>query len=146
MSIIKQFRNTSSFMSFVVIVVTVATAVVAMLILAPPAGSTPGKVINVGSEVRRAVPAQYHIETGAIPSRIDRSIAAWNCCRIVARISSQNPGISDSSRTHRAKEPQYQPTRDRYRGELMLQIGVVLALGYVAFLAIWIWATRLRPR
>lgn len=133
-------------MSFVVVAVTVAAAVIAVLILAPPAGSTPGKVVSAGSEVRRAVPGQYHIGTGAIPSWIDRSIGDWNCCRIAVQISSQNAGISDSSRNQRAKEPQYQPTRDRYQGELMLQIGVVLALGYVAFLAIWIWATRFRPR
>jgi hypothetical protein len=29
---------------------------------------------------------------------------------------------------------------------LMLEIGLVLGLAYLAFLAVWIWATRLRPR
>jgi hypothetical protein len=29
---------------------------------------------------------------------------------------------------------------------LMLEIGLVLGLAYLAFLAFWMWATRLRPR
>jgi hypothetical protein len=129
-----------------VVVSTVAAALVWPLILAPPAGSTPVSVVNAGSGGRGAVPGQYQIATGAIPPQIDRSIVGQNCCRIVTQVSSQQAGIGDSGRNQRAKDPQYQPPRSRYQGDFMLQIGVVLALGYLAFLAIWIWATRFRPR
>jgi hypothetical protein len=41
---------------------------------------------------------------------------------------------------------QYQPSGSRDRdGELMLRVGALLGMGYIAFLAVWIWATRLRP-
>jgi hypothetical protein len=129
------------------VVASTATAAVAVVgFLAPPAGSTPGKAVSADSDARRAVPRQYQIGTRAIPSPIDRSIVRRNCCLIAAQISGQNEGIGESDRNRRANEPQYQPARSRYQGELMLQIGVVLALAYVAFLAIWIWATRLRTR
>jgi hypothetical protein len=40
-----------------------------------------------------------------------------------------------------------QPARPRPGDTaLMLEIGLLLGLAYLAFLAFWIWATRLRPR
>ena len=37
------------------------------------------------------------------------------------------------------------PASGQYQSdELMLQIGLVLGMAYLAFLAIWVWATRLR--
>jgi hypothetical protein len=43
-----------------------------------------------------------------------------------------------------AEEPQYQPRKGRYR--LLIGLGVVLGGLYVAFLGLWYWATRIRPR
>jgi hypothetical protein len=45
-----------------------------------------------------------------------------------------------------AENGQYQADRRQYqREELMLRTGLVLGMTYLAFVAIWIWATRLRP-
>jgi hypothetical protein len=45
-----------------------------------------------------------------------------------------------------AENGQYQADPGQYqREELMLRIGLVLGMTYLAFVAIWIWATRLRP-
>jgi hypothetical protein len=44
-----------------------------------------------------------------------------------------------------AEERQYQlPVAEYQRQKLMLEIGAVLGLLYIAFLATWIWATRFR--
>jgi hypothetical protein len=146
LSVIKLFGSTSSFLPFLIVATTVPVAATMPLIVAPPAGSAPAKVVNAGSGERAAVPRQYHIAARAIPPRIDRPIIHGNCCRIAARISGQNEGIGDSGRNQGTKDPQYQSARSGHADERMLQIGVVLALGYLAFLAIWIWATRFRPR
>jgi hypothetical protein len=45
-----------------------------------------------------------------------------------------------------AEHAQYQANPGQYqREELMLRIGLVLGMTYLAFVTIWIWATRLRP-
>jgi len=41
-------------------------------------------------------------------------------------------------------EGQYQPQKGRYR--LLIGLAVVLGAVYVGFLAVWYWATRIRPR
>jgi hypothetical protein len=114
--------------------------------LAPAAGFPAPRVIGAESPLPGAVPRQYQIEVRAISRRIGLSIIDWNCCRIGAQISNQNAGGADPDGNPRAKEGQYQPVSGGDEAdELMLRVGGVLGLGYLAFLAIWIWATRLRP-
>jgi hypothetical protein len=114
--------------------------------LAPAAGFPAPRVIGAESPLLRPVPRQYQIEVGAISRRIGLSINDWNCCWIGAQISSQNAGNADPDGNPRAKEGQYQPVSGGDEpDELMLRVGGVLGLGYLAFLAIWIWATRFRP-
>jgi hypothetical protein len=77
------------------------------------------------------------------------SIALWNCCQIDRLISVRNAGNrqADQSRlARRAENARYQAFSRQYQDkELMLQIGLLLGMAYLAFLAIWVWATRLRP-
>jgi hypothetical protein len=45
-----------------------------------------------------------------------------------------------------AENGQYQAGPRQYqREDFMVRIGLVLGMTYLAFVAIWIWATRLRP-
>jgi hypothetical protein len=64
-------------------------------------------------------------------------------------ISYQSRGGAQPEQRERlglAKNAQYQADPRQYQDdELMLRIGLVLGMTYLAFLAIWIWATRLRP-
>lgn len=70
----------------------------------------------------------------------------WNCCQIAYRTSSQQSGSGEPVRDRAAEEAQYQPSGSQDRdGELMLRVGALLGMVYIAFLAVWIWATRLRP-
>lgn len=93
-----------------------------------------------------AVPGQYHGGTDAISAQIAFSIADWNCCSIVPQISRKSVAVGSQDRPTKEKQAQYQPAPPQYQGDrLMLRIGVLLGLAYVAFLAIWIWATRFRP-
>ena len=45
------------------------------------------------------------------------------------------------------RRPDLVSTRPTPRlGRLMLQLGAFLGVVYVVFLAVWVWATRFRPR
>ena len=77
------------------------------------------------------------------------SIAVWNCCQIARLISVRNAESRQSDQSQlasRAENARYQAVPRQYQdNELMLQIGLLLGMAYLAFLAIWVWATRLRP-
>jgi hypothetical protein len=94
---------------------------------------------------RTSVPRQYQ----AVSPKMTSPIAAWNCCQIARLISAQNAGsrqAEQSQLARRAENARYQAVSRQYQdNELMLQIGLLLGVAYLAFLAVWIWATRLRP-
>jgi hypothetical protein len=98
---------------------------------------------------KRAVPLQYHKTTPAVSPRKAASITVWKCCQIVQAISHQTARDDRTEQSNQARGAQngrLEPTLGQYQGdELMIQIGLVLGMAYLAFLAIWIWATRLRP-
>ena len=98
---------------------------------------------------KRAVPLQYHNTTPAVSPRKAASIAVWKCCQIAQTISDQtvrDGRAAQSNQAQGAQNGRFEATLGQYQGdELMLQIGLVLGMAYLAFLAIWIWATRLRP-
>jgi hypothetical protein len=98
---------------------------------------------------KRAVPPQYHDITSTVSSKKAASISVWKCCQVAQPISHQTSRDGRSEQSNQAREPQngaFEPVAGQYQGdELMLQIGLVLGMAYLAFLAIWIWATRLRP-
>ena len=121
-------------------------------ILAPPAAFLAPKAAGAEPESHsrspraapaegHAVPRQYHRGTPAISASIGPQIVYWNGFQIVARNS-----VKDAARpAERRKQTQYQRDSRRYQDhELMLQIGAVLGVAYLVFLAIWIWATRFR--
>jgi hypothetical protein len=91
--------------------------------------------------------------------RRSRRISASNCSRITAPIPVQNcsaksPGIvADRQqsrwiqfRVERAAPARPEGAEVRSDTKLMLQIGGLLGLVYGVFLALWLWATRVRPR
>jgi hypothetical protein len=94
---------------------------------------------------KASVPRQYQ----AVSSKMTASIAVWNCCRIARLISVRNAASRQADRSQlarRAENARYQAVSRQYQDkELMLQIGLLLGMAYLAFLAIWVWATRLRP-
>jgi hypothetical protein len=122
-------------------------------ILAPPAAFLAPKAAGVGSESHsrspraapaeeHAVPRQYHHGPPAISASIASQIVYWNSFQILT----QNPVQNPTDRAGGRKEAQYQRDSRQYQDdELMLQIGAVLGIAYLVFLAVWIWATRFRP-
>ncbi len=98
---------------------------------------------------KRAVPLQYHKTTLAVSPQKAASITVWKCCQIAQTIShetARDGRTEQSIQARGAQNGRFEPTLGQYQGdELMLQIGLVLGMAYLAFLAIWIWATRLRP-
>lgn len=116
--------------------------------LATAGGSTSHRPSAIPA-IKRAVPRQYHGRTQAVSADITRPIGRWNCCQIGQPISHQAAGGVQSNGykpARQAENPQYQSNSGQYQDdELMLQIGIVLGLAYLGFLAIWFWATRLRP-
>lgn len=102
-----------------------------------------------------------------IPTQMCRSIASQIAIEnSVEPMSYLRPEVR-SERHWRGKAAQYHPRRARYQASpidaavaesgqpagpgrrdtaLMVKIGLLLGLAYVAFLALWIWATRVRPR
>ena len=85
----------------------------------------------------------------AVSPKMTSSIAVWNCCQIVRLISVRNAAGRQADQAQLARSAEnagYQAVSRQYQdNELMLQIGLLLGLAYLAFLAIWVWATRLRP-
>jgi hypothetical protein len=93
-----------------------------------------------------SVSRQYHEITPAILPSFRRPIAHWKCCYISARISKDDRGETTSGGSGGGSKEQYQPAPSQYQDDdRMLEIGAVLGMAYLAFLAIWIWATRFRP-
>lgn len=122
-------------------------------ISAPPAAFLAPMAAGVGQESHsrssravpaeeHAVPRQYHRRTHAISVSIGSQIVYWNQFQIAAQNSSENA----ADRAEARKQAQYQRDSGQYQDdELMLQIGAVLGIAYLVFLAVWIWATRFRP-
>jgi hypothetical protein len=110
--------------------------------------ASPGKSPLIAAE-KQPVPKQYHGRTQPVSPDITHSIGRRTCCQITLPISHQTAAAAHSEESERARQaenPQYQSSSGQYQdGELMLQIGIVLGLAYLAFLTIWFWATRLRP-
>jgi hypothetical protein len=86
-------------------------------------------------------------------------ISGSNCVQIATSIPVQNCSsnspdtVADRQQSRRIQfhVERAAPSRpegadDRRNTKLMLQIGGLLGLVYGVFLAIWLWATRLRPR
>jgi hypothetical protein len=150
-------RRSFSILLAILVIAAVWTPVAAAKNSAFHAGSKGLQVLSpaVGIESRspRGSPAQYHLIlrqyheiSGAIPRQIARSIGAWKCCSIFAQISRQGASEPRPAQSPSEKSAQYQRTSGQYQDDgLMLRIGGVLALAYLAFLGIWIWATRFRP-
>jgi hypothetical protein len=123
-----------------------APAAVPSGLVASVAGAQSSVHHSPGIPLKKAsVPRQYQ----AVSSKIASSIAVWNCCQIPRLISVRNAGSRQayqSQLARRAENARYQAVSRQYQDkELMLQIGLLLGLAYLAFLAIWVWATRLRP-
>jgi hypothetical protein len=129
-------------------------------------------IVAVSRGVRSAV---SHREMPGNLVGIGDSIQAQMCRSIVSRIAGNNSVETVSylrpevrSKFHsNPKAAQYHSRRGRYqpspieaavaksaqgaeqrRGDtaLMVKIGLLLGLAYLAFLTLWIWATRVRPR
>jgi hypothetical protein len=97
---------------------------------------------RAASAEEHAVPRQYHRRTSAISAPIGSQIGYWNEIQIVF----QNPGHNAADPAGSRKQAQYQRPEPQYQDDgLMLQIGALLGIAYLVFLAIWIWATRFRP-
>lgn len=96
---------------------------------------------------RHSVPGQYHRRTSPISPAIASHISLWKCCQIDHSIRSRTDVQETSKRAPKQSEDQYQQAPAQYQDDtLMLRIAGLLGLAYLAFLAIWIWATRFRPR
>lgn len=97
----------------------------------------------------RPVLRQYHDGTSAVSPEITPSIPRQTCCQINQLISYQSGGkarLEQRERLGLAENGQYQAGPRQYqREDFMVRIGLVLGMTYLAFVAIWIWATRLRP-
>lgn len=113
--------------------------------------------------ISRAAHSAVSIPSYVFTANFGRSlrIGVSNCPRITMWISVQN--CSSKSARIAARGRRYQSRRIQYQVEraapsrpegaearrdtrLMLQIGGLLALAYGVFLALWLWATRVRPR
>ena len=83
-------------------------------------------------------------DSDAVSPPIAISIGLWKSSSIGKRKWSQTAVDRVAIPREAASGEQYQPRKGRYR----LVIGLALALGavYVGFLAVWYWATRIRPR
>jgi hypothetical protein len=93
------------------------------------------------------VPGQYHHRTSPISPAIAPHTSRWKCCGIDTSIDSWNDIQETSKRAPKQGEGQYQQAPAQYQDDtLMLRIAGFLGLAYVAFLVVWIWATRFRPR
>jgi hypothetical protein len=138
-------------------------AILALFLVVPAMGSTAnlaslkdfdhGVVVEQSNASQRASPAkyhsvspQYHEITPAILPPFRPAILNWKCCYISQRISSEDAGERTSGGSGSGSREQYQPPPAQYQDDdRMLEIGAVLGMAYLAFLAIWIWATRFRP-
>jgi hypothetical protein len=91
-----------------------------------------------------SISRQYHDFGGTIPPSIASPIADSKSSGTSSQISTVHDRFTQK-RLEMRQEAQYQRGERRYQGDgLMLRIGLVLAMVYVGFLAVWIWATRLR--
>jgi hypothetical protein len=95
-----------------------------------------------------SVPRQYHPKSPAIPPAISSPIATSKSFYTASRIPERNTAAPDPQTRKRLEtrpDGQYQTREARYQDDsLMLRIGLVLGMLYVGFLAVWVWATRLR--
>jgi hypothetical protein len=163
MSNIEVFRLFASIGRAVGAILALAAALLTFVIALNPApaaassgrtvgGATRGPFSGVRSAISseiRPVLLQYHDGTSAVSPQITPSIPRRKCCQIDSLISYQSRGGAQPEQRERlglAENAQYQADPRQYQDdELMLRIGLVLGMTYLAFLAIWIWATRLRP-
>jgi hypothetical protein len=124
-------------------------------------GSTSGD--GPAQAISRAAHSAVSIPGYALAANLDKSlrISASNCPWIISSIVVQNcppKSVRIGARgRYQSRRIEYQvkraaPTRPegavirRDEKTLMLQIGVLLGLVYGVFLALWLWATRVRPR
>ena len=122
-------------------------------------GSTKG--FRLEQAISRAADSAVSIPGQALAANLRRSlrISVSNCAQIAPLISVQNcptksAGIGadrQQSRWIQFRVERAAPSRpegaDVSRDtKLMLQIGGLLGLVYGAFLVLWLWATRVRPR
>lgn len=102
----------------------------------------------------RVIPAQYQDHEGAVsPTRVtavSRSIAAgisesfsFNGSVDLQPYRAVEPSLDLLAQVER---PQYQRSSDEPERRLMVRVGLALGAAYLLFLAVWIWATRLRSR
>jgi hypothetical protein len=122
-----------------------------------------GSIKGFGLEqaISRAAHSAVSIPSHALAANLRRSlrISPSNC----SRITPPNPVQNCSPKSPRIHAGRYQSRRIQFHVEraapsrpegadvhrdtkLMLQIGGLLGLVYGVFLALWLWATRVRPR
>jgi hypothetical protein len=122
-------------------------------------GSSKG--FGLEQAISRAAHSAVSIPSHVLAANVrgSRRISASNCSRIISPIPVQNclpksPRIGAGryqSRRIQFHVERAAPSRpegaDVHRDtKLMLQIGGLLGLVYGVFLALWLWATRVRPR
>jgi hypothetical protein len=118
-------------------------------IVSPSAGQNEGYAAaysrpNAASDVpysSRSKPpgTQYQVRRVWYQPRYPKLVANDNPRRVVAI----EAVVTKSAQLPRARPDVHENPRDT---RLMIKIGLLLGMGYVLFLTLWFWATRLRPR
>ena len=98
---------------------------------------------------------QYQNRVGPVSRAQIPAISPWNHRGIGSRFASENALILQQKpqlelplnhQLQLAASQYQQPEPPEEERRLMLGIGLGLGLAYIAFLACWLWATRLRSR
>lgn len=107
-------------------------------------GQTSQKSHDHGVSAATANRAILRAKRAAVSPSIAISIASQNGISIQEQNRSQFASNRASVLRESAAEAQYQPEKGRNR--LLIGLGLALGAVYVGFLAVWFWATRIRPR
>lgn len=107
-------------------------------------GQTSQKSHDQGVSAATADRAILRAKRAAVSPSIAVSIASQNGISIQGQNRSQLAPNRASVLRESASEAQYQP--EKGRNPLLIGLGLALGAVYVGFLAIWFWATRIRPR
>jgi hypothetical protein len=88
--------------------------------------------------------AILRVKRATVSPSIAVSIASQNGIAIRRQKWSQFAAHRAPILRESASEAQYQPRKGR--SKLLIGLGVLLGAVYAGFLAVWYWATRIRPR
>jgi hypothetical protein len=100
------------------------------------------------------IPPQYHPGQVSVSDRANQAVSRWILSDIARRAHTESNVYFElnrrldlsSDRQLQIAAEQYQQDPDERKRRLMAVVGVAFAGAYVAFLAAWFWATRLRSR